>query len=198
MITIDLQNIVSLLSDCPAAWAIGGGWSIDLFVNRATRLHKDVDIAVFRRDQKLFYDYLNERGWQLNIAHQGQLTTWQAGDTIHLPRHVIWCKHPDFRPNFLELLFNEANETHFLFRRDSSIQVKLKRAIITSASGIPILAPEITLLYKSKNIGHEGNATDFQNTLPHLSAAQRDWLQQALQQQYGEHDWLTAMERNPA
>lgn len=180
MLSPDLRNIVSLLSGCPIPWAVCGGWAIDLFVNKVNRPHKDVDVTVFRRDQHVIHDYLNQRGWHLDVAFDGQLVTWTAGEAIQFPRHVIWCKHPDFEPDFLEVLLNVASDTHFLFRRNPSIQRDLALAFITSASGVPILAPEIALLYKSKRIEVENTAEDFHNVVPHMSAAQRNWLQQAL------------------
>jgi hypothetical protein len=194
MIPPDLQNIISFMTACPIRWAICGGWAIDLFVGKTTRTHKDIDIALLRRDQQIMHQYLSQRGWRLDIAAKGQLTPWKAGENIHLPRHIVFCKHPDFEPDFLELLLNEASDTHFQFRRNPAIQLELERAFITSASGVPILAPEIALLYKSKRIHVEGNTADFQNAIAHMGIAQRQWLAQALRIEYGSHDWLTAIE----
>jgi len=31
-------------------WGIAGGWAIDLFIGKETRLHSDIEVALFRED----------------------------------------------------------------------------------------------------------------------------------------------------
>ena len=87
------------------------------------------------------------------------------------------------------MLLNETDRTSFLFRRDRSITLPLDRAILTR-NGLPFLAPEIVLVYKSKDAGSEANAKDFASVLPHLDTTQRSWLKQALQKATSKHPWL--------
>src|SRR4030095_1337100 len=96
-------------------------------------------------------DYLLSRGWTLEKAVSGQLFPWQPGEWIDLPIHVVWCKKDDAVPDCVELLFNEVDERNFCYRKDTSITLPLEKMITSSPSGIPILAPEIVLLYKSRN-----------------------------------------------
>src|SRR3712207_5969706 len=95
--------IAALMADFDWPWAFCGGWAIDLWLGRVTREHKDVDILVFRRDQRAVQSYLRARGWTLEIAHHGVLTPWAEGEFIELPRHGIWCKNPAHDPDFLEV-----------------------------------------------------------------------------------------------
>jgi hypothetical protein len=167
-----------------------GGWAIDLFLDRVTRSHKDVDVAVRRQDQRAIQSYLTSHGWRLEKAVDGALIPWATDEHISLPDHVIWCKHSTFDPNFFELLFNEVDATVFRFRRDPSITCSVRQMSQHTASGIPILAPEIVLLYKASNPSQEGYTADFVHVLPRLSLEQRDWLYTNLVKQHPGHAWL--------
>lgn len=189
----DFNNIiqaVKLFADYDRPWAVCGGWAIDLFLNRTTRSHKDVDFVVLRRDQLVIQKHLLSRDWTLEKAIRGQLIPWQIGEWIDLPAHIIWGRNLKASPDFIELLFNEADGVNFIFRRDPAITLPLCKMIISTASGIPILAPEIILLYKSANAEDLPAATDFKNVLPWLSPEARDWLAVALRKLYTSHIWL--------
>jgi hypothetical protein len=186
----EVSQAVKLLADYDRPWAVCGAWAIDLFLNRVTRPHKDVDFAILRKDQLIIQEYLLSRGWTLEKAVSGQLIPWQAGEWISLPAHTIWCKNPKSSPDFIELLFNEVDEVNFHFRRDASITLPLERMIISSPSAIPILAPEIALLYKSKNVERSPYVGDFKKVLPNLSYEARYWFATALKKLYRDHVWL--------
>lgn len=188
----DVIQAIKLFSSYDRPWAVCGGWAIDLFLNRVTRPHKDVDFAILRKDQLLVQQHLSSKGWILEKAISGQLIPWNAGEWINLPVHTIWCKNPQSTPDFVELLFNEADESIFLFRRDLSITLPLEKMIISSASEIPILAPEIVLLYKSRN-AEQSSVSDFENVLPNLSSERRSWLATALRKLNPDHIWLKSL-----
>ena len=90
----DVIQAVKLFEGYERPWAVCGGWAIDLFLNRVTRSHKDVDFAILRNDQLIIQEYLLSRGWTLEKAVNGQLIPWQTGEWINLPIHTIWCKKP--------------------------------------------------------------------------------------------------------
>jgi hypothetical protein len=61
--------------------------------------------------------------------------------------------------------------------------------VVTSRSGIPIIAPEIQLLYEAKH--HlDKNEHDFRETLGSLSERQRRWLREALGIVHPGDPWL--------
>ena len=80
------------------------------------------------------------------------------------------------------MLLNEIDGQTFRFRRDPSITSPLERAFIQAPSGLPILAPEIALLYKSSSLDPD-NWADFRVALPTLSPSRRTWLRAALAHQ---------------
>jgi hypothetical protein len=54
-----LRSELEVLSSLRRPWFVVGGWALDLFLGRETRSHKDIDIAIFREDQRetLFASY---------------------------------------------------------------------------------------------------------------------------------------------
>jgi len=186
----DIIQAVNLLAEYDGRWMVCGGWAIDLYLNRLTRPHKDIDFVILHRDQLKVQEYLSLRGWTLEKAISGQLHPWSAGEWIDLPVHTIWCRNLQASPDFIELLFNETDETNFLFRRDFSITLPLGGMILSSSSGIPILAPEIVLLYKSMNPTEPNNTVDFTTALPKLSPVSRGWFEQSLRKLNSNHSWL--------
>lgn len=155
-------NAAHIMSGFPYSWCICGGWAIDLFIKHVSRIHKDVDIAVWRRDQLALRSYLVAQDWTLEKAFEGQLFPWVDSESIELPIHTIWCRNSNIQPSFIEILFNEVDDNHFLFRRALSVTHPLESTIVKSELGIPILAPEIVLLYKAKNSSDNGNQNDFE------------------------------------
>lgn len=183
-------NVLQFMSRFPCSWCICGGWAIDLLIQRVSRVHKDVDIAIWRRDQLVLRSYLVAQGWMLEKAVAGQLFPWVEGEFLELPIHTIWCRNASATPSFIEVLFNEVDDHCFQFRRAFSITYPLNSAIVKSEIGIPILAPEIVLLYKAKNASDQGNQHDFEVALPYLDHGRRTWLNNALTELHPAHPWL--------
>ena len=187
---IAIESIATLLSPLPVTWGFCGGWAIDLFLNRITRSHKDVDVAILRDDQHIVFDFLRQRGWILEKAMDGGLIPLKEDEFLTLPIHTVWCRNIDSQPDFLEVLLNEREGDQFLFRQNRSIQRPLNLAFLISPSGFPILAPEIALLYKSKSLKDAENCQDFQSALTALNTESRQWLVQALHTLSPDHEWL--------
>ena len=187
----EVQKVSSLFSGLPCHWSICGGWALDLFLDRVTRQHKDIDVAIARNDQFKVRAYLQQRGWSLQKAIDGALIPWLDEEWLALPVHCVWCRNEHYDPAFVELLLNEIDETQFSFRRDQSITLARERMSLQTLAGVPVLAPEIALLYKS-NCPEEYDA-DFQITVDALSTSQRAWLKDSLIKLYVQHPWMTKL-----
>lgn len=185
--------IAGIFSDFPAPWGFCGGWAVDLFLDRPVRHHKDVDIAILRRDQTALQHLLTEAGWTLDVAYKGELTPWSTGDILALPKHGIWARHTSFQPSFLEVLLNEAEHNRFLFRRNPRLSLPLEQIFLPTRSGLPVLAPEIVLLYKAGEVERPENTSDMEALFPALDSQQRNWLVEAITTLYPQHPWLTTM-----
>ncbi|HEX6749693.1 MAG TPA: hypothetical protein VF092_20545 [Longimicrobium sp.] len=178
--------VAEVMRGFPAPWAVAGGWAMDLFLGHQIREHADVDVAVFRADQAAIRDHL--RGWELRKVVGGGMLPWRDGEWLALPIHEVHATR-DGDPRALELLLNERDGDRWLFRRDPRISLPLSRAILRAADGIPFFAPEIVLLYKSKQ-PREHDERDFAAVLAAMDAEQRAWLRDALEITQPGHPWL--------
>jgi aminoglycoside-2''-adenylyltransferase len=140
------REAASLMQGYGRPWWVGGGWALDLFLGRETRQHADLDVVVFRADQEHAFTYFE--GWDLRIAHQGELTPWR-GERLELPVHTVWGRSSTDGLWELELFLMESDGSRWQFRRDPQITLELERVGL-DRDGIPYLAPEIALLYKAK------------------------------------------------
>jgi len=181
---IDLAQIVDTMRPFTGTWAIAGGWAIDLWLGRQTRTHADVDIAVFRDEQSLLRSTFQD--WQFSKAADGKLLPWPRDEVLRLPDHEIHASTANGMK--VELLLNERRDDVWLFRRGASIELSMARAFRRRQS-VPVLAPEIVLLYKSKN-PRATDDDDFAAALPSLDDESRAWLRSALTRTDGPRRWL--------
>lgn len=175
----------ALFQDFPGAWCIAGGWAIDLFAIGQPRPHLDVDIQIDRADLPIMHASLP--GWPLYAAH-GDLTLWEEATPFLEEAHDIWCRRPGNQWEF-QLMVVELDDREWVFRRDARIRGP-RDAMIVSIDGLPILAPEIQLLYKSKLPNRPKDERDFRHALPHLTTERRQWLISCLTLLYGDHPWV--------
>jgi len=84
-------------------------------------------------------------------------------------------------------------ENVWRYRREPFVPRSKEKMSLRSASGIPYLAPELVLLFKSKNkSNHERtkDQADFETALPHLDPERRAWLRWALVATFPERVWI--------
>lgn len=186
----EVRKVAEVFSAYSRPWFIAGGWASDLFLGRVTREHEDVDVAVLRPHQLALREHL--RRWDVRYADpnvRGVRLPWPAGQWLTLPVHELHAGRPSGDPAHVEVLLNEAVGPDWLYRRDPRVRLPLVRLALTSPDGIPFLAPEVVLLYKSKNPGPT-DEQDFRACLPHLGPERAGWLVRALDLCDPEHGWL--------
>jgi len=149
---------------------------------------------MLRDDQRILQEYLSSRGWSLEYLREGKLCPWPIGEGLRSPSHEIWCRAPSGPVRRLEVLLNERQGEAFAFRRDARIVAPLEDAFLQSKSGIPILAPEIVLLYKAKRAVEPKEHLDFSNARDALGAERRQWLRASLAVAEPGHVWLADLE----
>lgn len=84
----------------------------------------------------------------------------------------------------LDILMNEFDGPVWCYRRDARIQLPAGQAILPSATGLPVLAPELILLYKTSAI-RDKDRLDYLAVAPRLSQATSQWLDAACRLLYG-------------
>jgi hypothetical protein len=192
-----LLRITTLMVGFPAPWYVAGGWALDLFLGRLTRPHADVDVALFRADQSALRAYLDGWEWMKAIPGQpGRLDPWIQGQELTLPVHELHARKaaemargPTLEAEFL---LNESDGINWIFRREPSIMRSLTRIGRRSPHGIPILAPEVVLLYKAPRFKAEDDH-DLQTVAPALDPDQRRWLRNALRVYQPGHVWIASL-----
>ena len=171
-------------------WWIAGGWAIDLWLGRRSREPEDLDVAILRRDLPVFRTRLE--GWDLHLAHDDGLAVLAVDDDVAPPAHAVWCRPDPGAPWAFELLLNGSDGDDWVFRRDPSIRRSLVAISRTSDEGLPILAPEIVLLFKAKQ-HRPRDEGDFRETVPTMSGEQSGWLRASLERCHPGHPWLRVL-----
>jgi hypothetical protein len=198
----------------PHPWFVAGGWAIDLFVGRVTREHEDREVAVLRRDQEALRQYLLSHpaqsegpGWELSKSiitpEGGQWVPWEEGEWLALPIFQVQvfrahadgarrARDPEQETPEFEFFLTEVEEGQWQFRRNLAFTRPLEEVITRSPLGIPILAPEVQLLYKAKR-HRPKDEHDFRVALDAMEGARRAWLKAALEAHHPGDAWIEAL-----
>jgi hypothetical protein len=189
MFALPLQ-VSTMMSDFKPSWFVAGGWAIDLFLEKETRIHQDIEIAIFRKDQTALHDYFD--GWLLRKIVNGESVIWHRDEWLTLPIHEAHCCNETAHPPQLEILLNESNETDWIYRRNENVRRSLVKIQLESNAGVKFLCPEVVLLYKSKN-PRAKDEQDFQAVVKCLDAERKEWLKDAIKVSNSEHHWLRSL-----
>lgn len=171
------------------SWWVAGGWALDLFVGRQSRPHKDLDLGILRKDAPKVLPALSS--WEIFEAKDGVLTRLREGDAPRAQVNSLWCRRAGDRDWSFELMLDESEEDHWVFRRDRTIQRPLALCVRRDGRGIPFIAPEIQLLYKARSVRSQDQA-DFDLIAPRLDSDARTWSRTALTKLEPCHEWLNS------
>ena len=190
---LTVQQTVELMAGLDVAWWIAGGWAIDLFLNRSTRNHKDTDVLIFRDDQILVARHFAKVDWEWwAVDRPGHLQLLDLDEIVSASIHDIWCR-PDRRSAWaLQLMLGESIGDRWIYRRDSHVTLPLSEVGLRTADGVPYLAPQVELLFKSQSPRPQDEA-DFSLAAPALHAPARQWLASAISRADPSHRWLTRL-----
>ena len=132
--------------------------------------------------------------WDAHAADPpGTLRPWSVGEELAGAVHDIWLRREAGQPWAFQLMIDDVQGQHWIFRRDHRITRPLSSlAGPSSTATCPVLAPEIQLLYKSKGLRPK-DEQDFDAVLPALSDEQRRWLSGALAVVAPDHPWRSRL-----
>lgn len=186
---LSLEETVEAVAALPGRWWITGGRALELFVGRSWRDHDDADVAVCRRDLPLLREHLV--GWDLHVAASGVLRPWN-GEALEVERHEnnLWCRRTPEGPWVLDVTISQGDESAWIYRPDPALRVPWTEAVL-EAAGVPYLAPELQLLFKSR-APRPKDDLDAQETIPELGIDARRRLATRLAPAHPWHDLLTA------
>jgi hypothetical protein len=156
-------------------WFIAGGWAIDLFLRKETRIHEDIEIGIYRKHQMQLYRYL-EKYKKYYIDNRSLIgihekREWNK-EYLRLPIHEVYLEYNKLE---IEVLLNERDDTSWIYRRNEKIKRDERKVILYSDKRIPYLCPEIVLLYKTKDI-RDKDMIDIEKALPKMDEEQKEWL----------------------
>ena len=184
----DPSRLSRLMSSFDAPWWVAGGRALDLWIGRQTRVHQDVDVAILRADQKQLHETLG--GWELYYATPDhRLLPYRSDRWLEVPLHGVWARPASDSPWLCEFLLTEHEGQQWVYRRNPAVRKPLDEVgVMSSARGVPILVPEIVLLYKAHELTEKDEA-DFRSALPHLSPSRKAWLLGTLDETTPNHPW---------
>jgi hypothetical protein len=100
-------------------------------------------------------------------------------------------------PWLCEFLLNEHEGEEWVYRRHPAVRMPLAEVGIVTPDGLPVLAPQIVLLFKAYDLTAEAGAAkaeaDFRAALPHLAPSARAWLVEALDESLPDHPWTARL-----
>lgn len=186
---LSVDEVKNIFAPFKKSWWIAGGWAIDLFLQKQTRKHDDIDVLVRREDQLEIQKLL--AGWDLWAADPpGTLIPWAQGHFLGKGLQDIWVRKNANDPWQFQIMLFDSENDEWIFKRDESLRRSLKSITLVTQDGLNILSPEIQLLYKSKSLRHKDEA-DFQNTVNAMTTEQKKWLKSALNKVYSyTHQWI--------
>jgi len=200
-------------------YAFCGGYALDLYLGKATRLHGDIDVSVYWKDRNKIINFMMSEGWMVYEA--------LGGGEIHLIKDVceqklkkrnIFCvkagcaffkakfigdniyqheiEHTEQKNfDYIEFLFNERTDSEFIYARNEKIRRKLSKAILYK-NNMPYFAPELVLLYKSTDLTRAENRSDFANVIQVLPEENKKWLISALAEAFpNRHEWTERLKQ---
>ena len=209
-----IEEANTLLQGQDFSYAICGGFALDLFLGYESRTHGDIDILAFWEDRETIITFMQSKGYcvfemlgggkvhritEIRMQEKLRKNIFCCTEDCELVRlydteeqDVYWFdfQHTGLtKLNYIEFLFNEKTEDEFVYVRDSRIRRDFWKAILEK-DGIPYLAPELCLLFKSTDIEREGYQQDFELTVERLSEEQKAWFLDAMEKLYPEgHKW---------
>jgi len=169
------SKVKSIMDKFGFPWFIAGGWAIDLFLNRETRIHEDIEIGIYRKNQMQLYRhfekykkyYIDNR----SLIGKHEKHGWNK-EYLRLPIHEIYVVYEGFE---IEILLNEKDDANWIYRRNSKITLDEKNVIKFTDNRIPYLCPEIVLLYKTKEMRNK-DIDDISNAFEKMSEPEKKWL----------------------
>ena len=209
-----IEEANTLLQGQAFSYGICGGFALDMFLGYESRVHGDIDVLAFWEDREAIITYMQSNGFlvyeMLGGGKVHRITDIRMQEKLR--KNIFCCtedcelvrlydtEEPDVywldfqhvglsKLNYIEFLFNEKTDDEFVYVRDNRVKRALEKAILQK-NGVPYLAPELCLLFKSTDIEREGYQQDFELAIEKLSPEQRMWFENAMELLYPEgHRW---------
>ncbi|NIK56940.1 nucleotidyltransferase domain-containing protein [Kribbella shirazensis] len=187
-----LSFVQAYFADYPARYWIAGGWALDLFVDRVRRPHTDVDVLVLARDLDRVAETFTDPRPTVENPNTGEQRPWEPGEPL-TPGPDVLAFPDDLFPAPLRIILAASDDTDWIYHRGrGTVRKPLDEITLASSDGIPYLAPEIVLLFKSRS-DRPKDTEDFHDVATHLDPHRRTWLHDHIAPRHPNHAWLPAL-----
>ncbi|GIM97603.1 nucleotidyltransferase domain-containing protein [Paractinoplanes toevensis] len=178
--------VTERLAGVATPWYVAGGWAVDLHLGRVTREHEDLEIGVPRSRFAEIAGRFPELAFY--VAGSGRVVpaTPSALDT----EHQTWALDPAAELWRFDVMREPHDGDTWICRRHARLRRPYAEIVLTGRDGIPYLSPDVVLLFKAK-YGRPKDEADHAVLAPALTAAQRTWLNAALDLVHPGHPWRT-------
>ena len=180
-----VERAAEVFDGAPFRRWICGGRALELHLGRSWRdHHDDIDVGILRQDAPALFAWL--AGWELAMASSGQLLPWGGRPLVaeHAENNV-WGRRAGAGAWEIDVLANAGDATEWRSRRDERIRRPWDEAVLHTADGLPYLAPELQLLFKSRDRRPKDDL-DAEHVVPGLDAERRAALAELLPP---DHPW---------
>lgn len=182
---LDVGEVAELFEPAPFRWWLAGGHALEAHLHRTWRSHDDIDIGIVRADAPRLFELLTD--WDIHLASDGVLTPWDGrpvdGDLADVVN--LWCRPTADAPWALDVLIGEGDSGEWIYKRDWSVRRGWDDTVLRTSDGVPYLAPEVQLLFKSRS-ARPKDEVDAGAVVPALVADRRSWLANQLP---ADHVW---------
>ncbi|HEY4267302.1 MAG TPA: hypothetical protein VGM94_03825 [Galbitalea sp.] len=181
MTVVALRDFIGLTA--ARAW-LSGGCALDLWLGQPSRAHEDIDVSVLSEDWRLVVESLPS--WiGLFAAEKGQL--WPIDASEQPPPSNTWCEDVRTGEMVLQINAETGSESCWIYRRNSAVTLPWSDAL-SEVDGLPIVAPAVQMLWKSKSPGAK-DESDWDVVIPKLGLDQRRWLSASIRVAHPESPW---------
>ncbi|XVV10284.1 nucleotidyltransferase domain-containing protein [Actinoplanes sp. CA-131856] len=177
--------VAARLAGVETPWYVAAGWAIDLHLGGELREHEDTEIAV---PESRFAEIAGRFPELAFYAPAGKGVVVPATPEALAEHHQTWAMDPSADVWRLDVFREPHDGDIWISRRHESLRRPYSEIILRTPDGIPYLSPDVVLLFKAKH-GREKDQRDYDAAAPHLTAAQRDWLDRALDLVHPGHAW---------
>ena len=171
---IAVSEVFSVLDGAPFRWWISGGNALELHLKQRWRSHDDMDVGIVRDEAGLVYSWLS--GWDLWAASSGELVPWHGEPlVVEREQNNVWARRVGERHWSIDFTVGSGDAAEWINRRNPAIRRGWDTAVLVDADHVPYLAPDIQLLFKSKNVRPKDDE-DARQVIPSLTDDERRFL----------------------
>lgn len=179
-------EVRDLLDGVATPWWLTGGEALDRFVGAPTRPHEDIDVEVPRPGLAAVLDHL--AGWHPHTAHDGRLTPLASAEDHPREASNVWWRSEPGGPWRLDLQVGDVEGSDWVYRRHPSIRRPLASVWWLDSDVVPVVAPEVQLLFKARD-PRPKDLADAEVVVPLLDRAARSWLRDTVAAAHPTSPW---------